>query len=774
MSSIRYADFELVIKKVSGAENKYAVEAKGPTCRTEEPVIVEYEETKSICETLNWIRDGYAPSTEAMEEVGAMLFRTFFRGDVRDVFEVSSNPNVWDNVDADGLRLKLTVKPKQLSHLPWELLRDKFFLVGRQGYPMVRFIPGGPPADLRRPKPPLRILYVQANPGDTNKLEENDKQALLDAFGTIGEITPVWNATPKKLASACPAGLFHIVHYDGHADVDKESGKGYLLLHDDDDENKSCRFYGESLDILLNNPGLKLVVLSACKTATDQGKWRFSGVAHQLMLASNLSAVVAMQYIIEAKYAVAFTHGLYKALSEGEPVDAAVVKGRKAIVAEVGRDSDEPLKNSAWATPVLFMRTSDGYLFDLKPSDEGSFVGVSGKIESPKSPGEGGVKYFDTDQIECFGTVSGFKPGSMYLWLVVEDENGNKFPHDKVRQIDEEGNWWQKIREQGRSETFKLLLYAIAPELDKKIVEWHDEGVKKGGEFPRFLDFSEAEAEYLDSKEGLRRLLPFSDNVHGRIVEPGNGETFDTAGIQCSGTASDPVPGVHLWLFSEVDGKLYPHRGEVKVEDGKWRHRIWEGGTSEDFRLALYALGTRAHFYIEDRVKDKSCALDRNDPDDNREFFEADRRALAWAEGLRRLLRVSFDDVDVEGHIDEPQPGDKVPDPTRIRCTGTASDPLPNGVHLRLFTEIGGRLYPHRGEVKVEQGEWEHTIRELGESKEFNLVLYALDSRAHFFIKDRHKDENYSALDKDNPNDARFFSAERKPLELVRGLRKTG
>jgi hypothetical protein len=588
MSPVRYADFELTVEKLAGEKDKYTVEAVGPTARTREPVIVEYRETEEMRTTLNWIKNGIAPSTEQMEAVGDMLFHTFFQGNARDVFVSSSNPNAWD-ADVDGLRLRLTVGAPELSHLPWELLRHEVFLVGHHAHPIARFIPSKQPADLRPVRPPLRVLYVQANPGDTNKLTDSDKEALLNAFGGIGEVTPLWNATPRKLLGALgtPEG-FHIVHYEGHAEFDEESGKGYLLLHDDQDEDKSCHFYGAPLDILLSNPCLRLVVLAACKTAMDSKQRRFSGVAHKLMLASNLPAVVAMQFVIESEYAAAFMGGFYEALLKGAPVDAAVVAGRKAIIVELGPD---PLVNSAWATPVLFTRSENGCLFDLKPRAEVSLAGIKGSIDVPDPEQD---REFEGAEIQCSGRVTCLEPGA-HLWLVTETEYG-KFPKEGEVIVGEQGKWEHAVFEQGTAERFDLALYAVTPKVHDQILVWLAKGDYHA------LDIPADESKRLGLAEGLRRLLKVSlTGVKGGIEAPEGGDEFKKAKIECSGWATGFKPGVHLWLVVETEHGKYPKEGEVIVDEkGKWEHVVFEQGTAEQFDLALYAVDSRGHFQIED------------------------------------------------------------------------------------------------------------------------------------------------------------------------------
>ena len=71
-----------------------------------------------------------------------------------------------------------------------------------------------------------------------------------------------------------------------------------------------------------------------------------------------------MQFEITDEAAITFAGEFYAALAGGFPVDAAVAEARKAIYI--------PLNDIEWGTPVLYMRSSDGILFDLtqKPAAE--------------------------------------------------------------------------------------------------------------------------------------------------------------------------------------------------------------------------------------------------------------------------------------------------------------------------------------------------------------------------------------------------------------------
>jgi hypothetical protein len=68
--------------------------------------------------------------------------------------------------------------------------------------------------------------------------------------------------------------------------------------------------------------------------------------------------VIAMQYDIVDQAAITFSRTFYEALVYGKPADEAVVAARKAI----SLTSSNTVK---WGTPVLYMRSPDGVLFDM-------------------------------------------------------------------------------------------------------------------------------------------------------------------------------------------------------------------------------------------------------------------------------------------------------------------------------------------------------------------------------------------------------------------------
>ncbi len=83
-----------------------------------------------------------------------------------------------------------------------------------------------------------------------------------------------------------------------------------------------------------------------------------------------IPAVLIMQYKITDRAAIEFSSAFYEALVDSLPVDAAVAEARKAISLAV-------MNTVEWGTPVLYMRSPNGVLFNIlkKSKEESIFSG---------------------------------------------------------------------------------------------------------------------------------------------------------------------------------------------------------------------------------------------------------------------------------------------------------------------------------------------------------------------------------------------------------------
>jgi hypothetical protein len=354
----QYEDFFLIIQ---GAEGNYTVEGRGPGEVSVPPLPLGFAFTNELKEEVELIAQGFTPTRERMQEVGAALYDALFPRALARAFGRAYEALP----EGAHMRIKLAVRPPELNRLPWELLfnpDDEYFLTARITNPLVRYVESDTPVASLLAANTLKVLYVQAQPQGMAALNlEASEQALRAGLGEQVEVTVVRNCTPEKLREQLREA-YHILHYDGHASFDVEKGEGSLCL--EDEQGGTHHVSGELLATYLDGTSVRLVVLAACESGMDSPRKRFSGIAQQIMKSSSLPAVVAMQFAVVDGSAIAFNKGFYSGLAGRMPVEAALVEGRKAILETVGGD---PFAAPDWATPVLFMRTKDGYV--LPPPD---------------------------------------------------------------------------------------------------------------------------------------------------------------------------------------------------------------------------------------------------------------------------------------------------------------------------------------------------------------------------------------------------------------------
>lgn len=367
MESTHYLDFELRIVKqgqryLASVIHSPCGEAsaffKLPFSKLEiENFVLRMESTRRGMRRIS------TPEMETVRQFGSRLFEAVFSDEVRLCF--ASSKNEARNQGA-GLRLKIRLDAPELINIPWEFLYDPSlgrFLGLFEDTPIVRYIEMSEQVQALAVKPPLSILVMIANPADYPPLDvqrekENLQEALKDLIHQeLFSVTWVESATLPALAETLLRKRFHIFHYIGHGGFAEESKDGILVL-----ENKQGQgewVSGERLAYLLgNHPSLRLVTLNACEGGRTSSNDPFAGIAMTLVRTGSVPAVVAMQLAITDAAAVTFGRGFFTALSVGKPVDAAVTQARLAIFAS-GNDVE-------WGTPVLYMRSLDGCIFDIQ------------------------------------------------------------------------------------------------------------------------------------------------------------------------------------------------------------------------------------------------------------------------------------------------------------------------------------------------------------------------------------------------------------------------
>ena len=263
-----------------------------------------------------------------------------------------------------GLRLRLRM-PGDLAVIPWEYV----FVERAGGEGMNGFLALDPrfaivrheilPSPLTTPlmTGDIKVVAALAAAEGLPELNLDEELRFLNQAlsGLEGiHLEPCQHATLDKLQPLLPgAGSFH---FAGHGDFTRQMGAkpgtytgiGSLAFED--------KFLdAEQMGINLRGNGVRLAVLSGCQTGRRDGISVWSGIAPALVKA-DIPAVVANQYSILDKCAIAFSRQFYQVLAGGLPIERAVTAGRIAAYnADTGgRD---------WGVPVLYLRAGDGQLF---------------------------------------------------------------------------------------------------------------------------------------------------------------------------------------------------------------------------------------------------------------------------------------------------------------------------------------------------------------------------------------------------------------------------
>ena len=371
MRDMKYLDFDLAIEP-SG--NGYTARVFNSPCGQ---ASAEFTTPFSDLEVENFllrvgrtrhtVRRVESPEMASAKAFGAQLFNGVFTGEVRGCLRSSVDEA---SRQAAGLRVRLHLgKAPALADLPWEFLYNASmnrFLSLSIETPLVRYL------DLQeriRPlavKPPLRVLMMISSPTDYPSLDVDRESAKmtealasLEARGLV-IVERQEEATLSELQRRLRQGQYHIFHFIGHGGFDSQADDGILVLTDPEGRGRrvSAQFLGT---LLHDHRPLRLAILNACEGARASRLDPFAGTA-QSLVQQGIPAVIAMQFEVTDDAAICFTREFYAAIASGYPVDAAMAESRKAIFAEVSEIE--------WGTPVLYMRSPDGRIFEVEQISE--------------------------------------------------------------------------------------------------------------------------------------------------------------------------------------------------------------------------------------------------------------------------------------------------------------------------------------------------------------------------------------------------------------------
>ena len=368
MPALDYLDFDLEVE-ASATPGTYEVsvlssprgEASGEMTFPLNPDALENVILK-LGRTRSGVRAIGSPTQQVAKQFGSTLYDALFAGEVGTCFRRSL-----DEADAQGkglrVRLRLSKAP-QLADVPWEYLYPsglRQFLVLSTKTPVVRYLEQPRAVPPLTVAPPLQVLVVVCSPTNLATLDVDAEirriqQALagLERAGQV-QLTVLPHAKLTDLRGTLRKAPVHVLHFIGHGGFDDHSGEGMLAF--EDEHGLAHLVSGAALSTVIHDQDtLRLVLLNACEGARQSPADPFGGVA-QSLVAQGIPAVVAMQFEITDEAATVFSAEFYSAIADGYPIDAALAEARVAVFSD---DNDVE-----WGTPVLYLRASDGRIFDV-------------------------------------------------------------------------------------------------------------------------------------------------------------------------------------------------------------------------------------------------------------------------------------------------------------------------------------------------------------------------------------------------------------------------
>ncbi|MDQ3930812.1 MAG: tetratricopeptide repeat protein [Chloroflexota bacterium] len=376
MTDFSYLNFDVQIQRSSDGGYRLVVEApSGETIRAPFEMPFSDLELENFMlkagPTRRGVRRADTPEVDAAKRFGEKLYSALFTADVRSALQSSldqARQRGEGGTGRGGVRLRLRlVDVPELSSVPWEYIYNPAlnrFLALSTETPLVRYL--DMPERIRplQVVSPLRVLVMLPAPSDYPALDV--EQEWLNLKTTVADLQQAGLVELELLETSTLTGLqrqlrwndYHIFHFIGHGAFDRNAADGLLILEDEDGRGRPVS--GQDLALLLHDhASLRLAVLNACEGALSAVDDPFAGVA-QSLVQGGLPAVIAMQFEITDRAAIVFAHEFYRAMSDGYPVDAALTEARKVMLTESRGSGLE------WGTPVLYMRSPDGRIFNLE------------------------------------------------------------------------------------------------------------------------------------------------------------------------------------------------------------------------------------------------------------------------------------------------------------------------------------------------------------------------------------------------------------------------
>jgi hypothetical protein len=342
-------------------------------------------------------------NSQQARQLGEVLFEAIFDDVLRQEFVNFYQETVRDRKQL--LRIELDVDEQTMpdvAALPWEFMclpasanlgdrwlgTDPSLVFSRR-----RALPyPADPIQLKEGEK-LRIALAIAAPKGLGPVQYEDVQEALASLAKEQaeriELLPIVNpATPSAIDNLLEQQP-HIFHFIGHGQLQNEAREEVeQIALMKKVLNTALWMDAGSFSELFNRWSPGVVLLQACESGMLSPSRAFTGVASKIVQ-MNIPVVVAMQYEVSNITASQFACEFYERLAKGEPVDIAAQNGRRAIGLETQH------RKRDFATPVIFMRVEDGYLF----KHPGSYPNSTNKPEKSLLEERKDLNYSDLETL---------------------------------------------------------------------------------------------------------------------------------------------------------------------------------------------------------------------------------------------------------------------------------------------------------------------------------------------------------------------------------------
>jgi hypothetical protein len=213
---------------------------------------------------------------------------------------------------------------------------------------------------------PIRVLGFVSKPkslvGTAAELDTDSEQAALkkvmQGLENEGKVKlcwttdGTWNELKRRISKGDQGRSWDVLLFIGHGE------KGCLAFEEEGGPGLDWIAAEDFKDLVTGPRGPQLVVLNSCRGAS-RVPGRFASTAETLVRGGAIAAVVAMQFEISDRMAIAFSPLFFSNLLSENPLQTAMtltrIDLRKKGFAE-------------WISPVLYMQNRDGMVMPPQPA----------------------------------------------------------------------------------------------------------------------------------------------------------------------------------------------------------------------------------------------------------------------------------------------------------------------------------------------------------------------------------------------------------------------